>query len=621
MRRHSAGFKHVMAAILITLTALLMLGGAATAGTTRGGTQARVGGEAPKVPLTLPGSIGAGKSPSRAPSAGPEIASCIPNSAGQGQTVEVIIEGSGTSFVDGVSEVSVSGSGLTIGDSHVFSPTHLQAFVSISNNAPIGARDVNVTTGSEVPTPLAGGFTVTYPTFYFAEGTCRPGFDPYLCIQNQGGVAAAVTITYMKGDGSAQKQSVTIPAHSRATENPRDILGTGNDVAHDFSTMVQCTNGQTILAERPMYFDYMGYTSLNWNGGHDVIGATAAADTFGFAEGTCRPGFDTYFCIQNPGDTPADVAIIYMLGDGQLVEQDLPVQAHSRATVRAKDKLGEGNDSAHDFSAIVGTRNNANIIVERPMYFDYLGGHNYNWTGGSDVMGTPIASSKFFFAEGTCRPGFDPYFCIQNPNESGAAADVTLTYLTGDGQKAEAHVSVPPHSRVTVNPRDTLGTGDDISHDFSTVVESPNVVVIAERPMYFDYNGYTHLDWNGGHDVIGCNKITTTFSFAEGTCRPGFDTYFCIENPVNAADSVTITYMMGNGGTTTQKLTIPAMSRATVRVKDKLGEGNDPAHDFSALVKCTDNKPIVVERPMYFKYNGASNYGWTGGSDVVGSTM
>jgi len=31
---------------------------------------------------------------------------------------------------------------------------------------------------------------------------------------------------------------------------------------------VECTNGQTIIAERPMYFNYNGV----WTGGHDVVG-------------------------------------------------------------------------------------------------------------------------------------------------------------------------------------------------------------------------------------------------------------------------------------------------------------------------------------------------------------
>ncbi|MBU1942502.1 MAG: hypothetical protein KKE36_02385, partial [Actinobacteria bacterium] len=40
-------------------------------------------------------------------------------------------------------------------------------------------------------------------TFYFAEGTCRPGYDPYICVQNPGNEDAQVTITYMKGDGTS----------------------------------------------------------------------------------------------------------------------------------------------------------------------------------------------------------------------------------------------------------------------------------------------------------------------------------------------------------------------------------------------------------------------------------
>jgi hypothetical protein len=44
---------------------------------------------------------------------------------------------------------------------------------------------------------------------------------------------------------------------------------------------VECTNGQQIIAERPMYFNYKGV----WTGGHDVVGAPAAAGTWYFAEG------------------------------------------------------------------------------------------------------------------------------------------------------------------------------------------------------------------------------------------------------------------------------------------------------------------------------------------------
>ena len=74
-----------------------------------------------------------------------------------------------------------------------------------------------------------------------------------------------------------------------------------------------------------------------------------------------------------------------------------------------------------------------------------------------------------------------------------------------------------------------------------------------------------------------------------------------------------VTYMKGDGTTRTQTLSVPANTRSTVRVKDKLGEGNDAAHDFSAKVECTNGQTIIAERPMYFNYNG-----WTGGHDVAG---
>jgi hypothetical protein len=127
------------------------------------------------------------------------------------------------------------------------------------------------------------------------------------------------------------------------------------------------------------------------------------------------------------------------------------------------------------------------------MYFNYNG----VWTGGHDAVGVMAPSSTFFFAEGTCRPNFETYFCIQNPTPQEAS--VKLRYMTGDGRTLEKEISVPGACRRTVSARETLGTGDDEAHDFSTVVEATGSQVIVERPMYFNYNGV----WTGGHDAVG----------------------------------------------------------------------------------------------------------------------
>ncbi len=470
---------------------------------------------------------------------------------------------------------------------------------------PGGTPDYFGTTPNYANSQLPTLKTVTpVPTFFFAEGTLRPNFDTYLCIENPGLVAADVTITYMKGNGTTDAQSLSVPGNSRFTVNVKDRLGTADDLAHDFSSKVECTNSQQICVERPMYFNYHG----KWTGGHDVVGATSPSSAFYFAEGTCRPDFDPWICIQNPGADDAQVKITYMKGDGPNVTDNVVVTKHTRLTVDPRLKLGTGNDPAHDFSSKVECTNGQNIVAERPMYFNYHG----IWTGGSDAVGALSPMKTFYFAEGTSRPNFDPWLCIQNPG--GNSANVTITYMKGDGSNVINKVTVPKNSRMTIDPRLALGTANDAAHDFSAKVECTNdQLIIAERPMYFNYNGV----WTGGHDVVGTSAPQTVYNFAEGTCRPNFDPYLSILNAGNADATVKVTYLLGNGAIATDQLNVRGGSRATVTPRTKLGTGNDAAHDFSSKVECTNGQQIVAERPMYFNYNGA----WTGGHDTIGFTF
>ena len=403
-------------------------------------------------------------------------------------------------------QVSITGEnfGEARGSSTVtFNSTPVTNYVSWSGhdvicNVPLGATTGDVKVQTPWGTSEGAGFTVDDFTFYFAEGTCRPGFAPYLTIQNPDATDAQVKITYMKGDGTTQEQDITIPATTRATVTVTDTLGVGDDPAHDFSCKVECTNSQAIVAERPMYFDYGTHQGLSWTGGSDVIGALSPAESFFFAEGTCRPGFAPYLTIQNPNSTGADVKITYMLGDGTTQEQDITVPATTRSTVTVTDTLGVGDDAAHDFSCKVECTNNLDIVAERPMYFNYGAPELVSWTGGHDVVGALSPAEEFYFAEGTTRPGFQPFLTIQNP--ASVEAQVVITYMRGDGTNQQQALTVPAHSRATVTVTDILGSGDTTAYDFSATVESTNNVdIIAERPMYFNYNGV----WTGGSDVVG----------------------------------------------------------------------------------------------------------------------
>ena len=450
--------------------------------------------------------------------------------------------------------------------------------------------------------------------FEFAEGTCRPGFDTYFCIQNPNSVAADVRINYALGSGDGRMQLLSVPPSSRTTVVVKDFLGTGDDPAHDFCAEISSTNDAPIIAERPMYFNYHNSKGEYITGGHDVVGLTRnTSRIFYFAEGTCRPGFDPYICLGNIAMDPVQVRVTYMLGDGTTREQEVTVGPTTRKTIVVKDILGSADDEAHDFSTLVQVVTpDRHICAERPIYFSYQGSAGV-YTGGHDIIGASAPSRSAYFAEGTCRPGFDPYLCIQNPGDNDA--NVKITYMLGSGGTSEQEVVVGRISRSTVNIRDHLGTGDDPAHDFSVVLNTTNGTnILAERPMYFKYNGPAGSGITGGHDVVGLSYAATYFYFAEGTCRPAFDPYLCVQNPRNWSANVRVTYMRGDATSTTRDLTVEPRSRVTVPVKDILGSGEDPSHDFSIKIEGLSNASVVCERPMYFNYHGIID----GGHDVMG---
>jgi hypothetical protein len=103
---------------------------------------------------------------------------------------------------------------------------------------------------------------------------------------------------------------------------------------------IKITSSQPIVAERPIYFNYKGI----WNGGHNTIGATAAATTWDFAEGYTGEGFEEWLTLQNPNGEPAYVNVTYMFRGGGTQVQELVVGANSRETVDVNGTVGAGKE-------------------------------------------------------------------------------------------------------------------------------------------------------------------------------------------------------------------------------------------------------------------------------------
>src|SRR6185503_3879522 len=98
-----------------------------------------------------------------------------------------------------------------------------------------------------------------------------------------------------------------------------------------------------------------------------------------------------------------------------------------------------------------------------------------------------------------------------------------------------------------------------------------------------------------------------------GYTGTGFDEYLTLLNPNASAAEVTITYYLSDGTTQVKPISIPANARYTTAVHGT-SEGVGPGQAVSAKVETTNAGGIVVERPMYFTYNGTID----GGHIVVG---
>ena len=130
-----------------------------------------------------------------------------------------------------------------------------------------------------------------------------------------------------------------------------------------------------------------------------------------------------------------------------------------------------------------------------------------------------------------------------------------------------------------------MGPGKDVS--VSITSERP---IICERPMYFLYNGV----WSGGHCVTGVSEPSTTWNFAEGSTREGFDEWLCLQNPQGERVTADLTFMTGEGDVVPYEVELAPHSRATINVNGVLGPGRDVS------VSVHSSHPIICERPMYF---------------------
>ncbi|MBU4385360.1 MAG: S8 family serine peptidase, partial [Actinobacteria bacterium] len=412
-------------------------------------------------------------------------------------------------------------------------------------------------------------------TWYLAEGTTAWGFSTYITIENPNSCGVTVDVTYMPTGAAPVEEAMSLPANSQTTLTNDHIRGILGEV--DFSTKVECDEGETIAVDRTMSW---GDTSGD---GHCSIGVTSPSNIWYLPEGSSAWGFECWLLIQNPNSSDATATVTYMIeGEGpQVFQKNVP--ASSRATYNMEQDIGNKDAS-------IKVESNAPVIPERAMYRN-------SRAEGHDSIGTTSPAADYYLAEGTTAWGFTTYVLIQNPQ--GTENQVNVTYMTPSGEQShpENPITMPANSRKTIRVNDFVP-----NTDLSTRVTGNNPI-IAERAMYWDGPSGERC-----HDSIGMAFPHTTFYLPDGETSNGRETWTLVQNPNSSGVEVRITYLTPDGqGNVTFTENIPANSRSTFSMADRGINGR-----AAVLVTCTTSgKKIMVERAMYWNNRGA-------GTDTIG---
>jgi IPT/TIG domain/Family of unknown function (DUF5719) len=310
------------------------------------------------------------------------------------------------------------------------------------------------------------------------------------------------------------------------------------------------------------------------------------------AEGFTGGEFDTWVLVQNPGEEDADVTLNFQLPPGSKAD---PYSFNLPAGTRQSIKLDglPGLSSTDVSTKVTATRP---VVAERAMYFSYNGK-----AGGHDSIGVKYPASEWFLAEGFTGGEFDTWVLVQNP--SAADTTVTLDFQLPPGSSAPSYrFDLPAGTRKSINLDTLPGLA---STDVSTHVSSP-IAVVAERAMYFDYQGKP-----GGHDSAGVSKTSNNWYLAEGYTGGEFDTYVLVQNPGEQDTRVTFTFQLPPGSSAPPfSFDIPAGTRQSIMLDGLPGLANT---DVSTTVSA--DKPVVAERAVYFDYFGKKD-----GHDCTGAT-
>ncbi|MCG2796169.1 MAG: hypothetical protein L6427_09965, partial [Actinomycetia bacterium] len=329
-----------------------------------------------------------------------------------GWTGDVLIDGSETHF--DLSGQASFGEGIAVNYIKDIQPDKATANITISPNASLGERDVNLITGGETPRALSGGFTVintpegtdvklnldSATTVEFDRVTSAgittsgekpdPGTDGYLVVRGtcrdvsttatySGNVR--VTLSYPDSGFSPEEESRLVILHEES----------GNWVDR---TKSRDTKANRLTAEVGGLSRFV--VALPVPGPEEP----SELSQWYLAEGTTAWGYNTYVTLVNPNNYDVTADITYMTPEGPIQRDPLTLPALSQTSIAPANDLPYDTD----FSTRVVCAEGKTIAVDRTMW----------WTGegapspdGHCSIGVNAPSRTWYLPEGCSAYGFE----------------------------------------------------------------------------------------------------------------------------------------------------------------------------------------------------------------------
>jgi autotransporter-associated beta strand protein len=429
--------------------------------------------------------------------------------------------------------------------------------------------------------------------YFLSEGATGAFFDTDLLIANPHDENAAVDVEFYREGGELEGFLYNIPPKSRLTIRVDELPDLESAT---FSTIVRSRNtALNLIVERTMRWDATGY------GAHTEKATSGPALKWYFAEGS-EGFFRTYLLLANPDFVPSTATVTYLREGEPAITRTYELDADSRRTIQAADDpelVGRSFGITVEF-----TRRG---IAERAMYF----GENPTWKGGHESLGETVPSPNWFLAEGATGAGFDTFILVANPNVE--PVDVTYTFLSDSVGPATVTKTIEGMSRLTVNiEAEGLGLPDG---PVATQISATRPV-IAERAQYWPLSADS---WTEAHNSFGVTEPGTKWGLAEGRAGgpESYQTYILLANAGTEDAHVTLEFLADDDSDAppTMTINVPAKRRVNVPI-DPTGEPDDPAATFGTII--TSDKPIVVERAMYWNVNGEV---WAAGTNATATRL